>query len=248
MMGWLSDWLKQVILIILLAAFVDLLLPSQAMQRYVRTVVSLFLLLTLMTPVFELFTRGWNADQMLAEAEQLQSGTEYGAAQRGKGALRSLEAVLADAEEMKATNAQEAKRLAESQLAEEMKAGLAKATKVEITELQVTIDMDQRGTPVIGSVRAILSHTAADPPSGTSTQNPSSGAVRVESVKPVVVAVAPYGNKTQAAATAPDSRDQEEQRSLAVRYFEQEWQVSREHLAIGFTSQPLNAAAQAAGR
>lgn len=40
-MGWLSDWLKSIIMVILLATFVDILLPNQTMQRYVKTVISL---------------------------------------------------------------------------------------------------------------------------------------------------------------------------------------------------------------
>lgn len=41
-MDWLAGWLKTVIMVIMLATFVDLLLPSNTMQRYVKTVLSLY--------------------------------------------------------------------------------------------------------------------------------------------------------------------------------------------------------------
>ncbi|MED4609729.1 stage III sporulation protein AF, partial [Paenibacillus validus] len=53
-MDFLSGWLKSVVLVILIATFVDLLLPNQSMQRYVKTVISMFLLLTLLQPLLSL--------------------------------------------------------------------------------------------------------------------------------------------------------------------------------------------------
>jgi len=55
-MNFLGDWLKQIIIIVLFAVFIDLLLPNRAMERYVRFVVSLLILLTLITPVVRIFT------------------------------------------------------------------------------------------------------------------------------------------------------------------------------------------------
>ncbi len=55
MMVWLSDWLRDIIAVILLAVLVELLLPNKAMQRYARLVVGLFILLTILSPVLRLF-------------------------------------------------------------------------------------------------------------------------------------------------------------------------------------------------
>lgn len=53
-MAWLGGWLREIVIIVLLAAFVDLLLPSRSMERYVRLVLSLLILLTLLSPVVSL--------------------------------------------------------------------------------------------------------------------------------------------------------------------------------------------------
>jgi len=54
-MEWLSLWLKKIILLVLLAAFLDLVLPNTSLQRYVKMVMGLIILLTIMSPIFALF-------------------------------------------------------------------------------------------------------------------------------------------------------------------------------------------------
>lgn len=54
-MEWLNIWLKKIILLVLLAAFLDLILPNTSMQRYVKMVMGLILLLTILGPVFSIF-------------------------------------------------------------------------------------------------------------------------------------------------------------------------------------------------
>jgi stage III sporulation protein AF len=47
----LSDWLRQIIAVVLLASLIDLLLPNRTMQKYVRLVAGLFILMTVSTPI-----------------------------------------------------------------------------------------------------------------------------------------------------------------------------------------------------
>jgi stage III sporulation protein AF len=47
----LSDWLRQIIAVVLLASLIDLLLPNRTMQKYVRLVAGLFILMTVATPI-----------------------------------------------------------------------------------------------------------------------------------------------------------------------------------------------------
>lgn len=243
-MAWLADWLKQVILIILLAAFVDLLLPSQAMQRYVRTVISLFLLLTLLTPVFELFQRSWDADELMAQAERLEAGGRSGQNGRAGAALKSLDSILAGSRQMQADNTTDAKKLAESQLAEQMKAGIGRTVGagVQVADIQVTIDTEQKGGPAIQSVQVILSYTKQDPEklaAGPKGQEKEKGfePVKVERVKPVTVTVQPGAEAAEAAtrATERDSPQGEELRALCIRYMEKDWDVPRQRLAVRIT-------------
>ncbi|MBB6675241.1 stage III sporulation protein AF [Cohnella nanjingensis] len=53
MMNALAGWLKQIVAVVLLASLIDLLLPNRTMQRYVRLVAGLFILLTVATPMLQ---------------------------------------------------------------------------------------------------------------------------------------------------------------------------------------------------
>ncbi|MGD8191549.1 stage III sporulation protein AF [Brevibacillus ginsengisoli] len=51
-MELLTLWLKKIILLVLLAAFLDLILPNTNMQRYVKMVMGLIILIMILSPLF----------------------------------------------------------------------------------------------------------------------------------------------------------------------------------------------------
>src|SRR5690606_37362909 len=51
----IAEWVTNIILFILLATIVDMLLPSSSMQKYVKMVTGLLLILIILTPLFSLF-------------------------------------------------------------------------------------------------------------------------------------------------------------------------------------------------
>ncbi|GGH25178.1 stage III sporulation protein AF [Paenibacillus segetis] len=57
-MTWISEWLKEIIFVVLIAVFIELLLPNKSMERYVKFVVSLLILLTILSPIIRLFSSG----------------------------------------------------------------------------------------------------------------------------------------------------------------------------------------------
>lgn len=54
-MDYITSWISEIILLILMAVVLELLLPNSDMQRYVRMVVGLLLLLALLKPVLSVF-------------------------------------------------------------------------------------------------------------------------------------------------------------------------------------------------
>lgn len=54
MIDWLSSWLKQIILLVLIATFLDLLLPNNAMDRYVKLVMGLLIIMAILSPLLQL--------------------------------------------------------------------------------------------------------------------------------------------------------------------------------------------------
>ena len=66
-MTLIGGWLRQIILIIFLAILADFLLPTKAMQKYVRMVMGLAVIAAMLQPVMPLFQGGW-ANQLAEKA------------------------------------------------------------------------------------------------------------------------------------------------------------------------------------
>lgn len=47
----LTDWIKNIIFVVLFASFLELLLPSSSMQRFVRVIMGLFIMLAILNPI-----------------------------------------------------------------------------------------------------------------------------------------------------------------------------------------------------
>lgn len=61
-----SAWIKQIILLVLFASFLELLLPSSGMQRFIRVIVGLMITLAILNPVLDIVQNNWSAQQVPA--------------------------------------------------------------------------------------------------------------------------------------------------------------------------------------
>ncbi|MCL6547944.1 MAG: stage III sporulation protein AF [Alicyclobacillus sp.] len=75
-----GEWLKQIILIVLLAVFTEWLLPTQAMQKYVRTVLGLAVIAAILQPLIPFFHGNW-AEELAQVAVQQVTGGDGAASQ-----------------------------------------------------------------------------------------------------------------------------------------------------------------------
>ncbi|MCL6631649.1 MAG: stage III sporulation protein AF [Alicyclobacillus herbarius] len=60
-MSALGGWLKQIVLVVMLAILADMLLPTRTMQKYVRMVMGLAIIAVMLGPVTPLTQRDWAA-------------------------------------------------------------------------------------------------------------------------------------------------------------------------------------------
>ena len=56
-MEWLRDWIRNLILIILLAHFIELLLPANDLKKYVKVVIGFFIMMAILAPILQLTGR-----------------------------------------------------------------------------------------------------------------------------------------------------------------------------------------------
>ncbi|GMA52394.1 hypothetical protein GCM10025857_37510 [Alicyclobacillus contaminans] len=87
----LGEWLKQLILVVLLAVFADLLLPSKSMQKYVKTVMGLAIIAVMLQPIAPLFQQNW-ADKVA----QYMTNQVFSDSSSGVAAASASEAALRD--------------------------------------------------------------------------------------------------------------------------------------------------------
>lgn len=69
MISFIGEWIKHIILLILMATFLDLLLPNSSMRRYVKLVVGLLLILVILSPVLHIFQ--FDYERLLNTQEEL---------------------------------------------------------------------------------------------------------------------------------------------------------------------------------
>ncbi|WP_175639756.1 stage III sporulation protein AF [Metabacillus schmidteae] len=59
-MSFLTEWITNIIVFILLAVVIDLLLPNSSMQKYAKMVISLLLIIVIINPIFKIFSTDMN--------------------------------------------------------------------------------------------------------------------------------------------------------------------------------------------
>ncbi|MED5017564.1 stage III sporulation protein AF [Paenibacillus chibensis] len=188
-MTWLSSWLKEIIMVVLLASFVDLILPSRSMERYVKLVLSLLILLTLLSPLIKLLTDA--ADIKLAGA--FNRFNQQSAAGGSKG---SLQQIMEQAQQLKNQQNQQSLEWAAREIAAQMQEQIRKQNGQNTAEVSVILGMDGMDrnsgadqNPYIKGVTVVLrpEDEAAAKQGGV---DPEPGQdIRIDPVKPVQVEV-----------------------------------------------------------
>lgn len=178
-MSWLGGWLREIILIVLIATFVELLLPSKSMERYARLVLSLLVLLTILNPVISLL-KGDAASQLTLAFSRLikdPGGT-------GSDGDIGLKRILADGQKMAAGSQERGLKLAAQEIARQMIERINDQTGRSGARVSVTLALTEQSGQ---SVPAIEGVTVTLPPQGQTqpqSQEPGAGTGPI-SVKPV---------------------------------------------------------------
>lgn len=229
-MEWMAGWLRTVITIILLATFVDLLLPSSAMQRYVRTVMSLFILLALLSPLVDVLHKGWGQPDRLfslIEGEQARMAAAEGLG----GAMPPLEAIQRKAAELQAENAKEEKRLVETQLAQQIKDRLDGETALPVNGVHVTTAADKQNKPYIQEVQVVLGPPAAK----HAAKGDISNKVEIKPVEPVQIRIGDTDSYRSTAASAGEQPPQFRQdKAAALNLLSREWQLPADRIRVTY--------------
>lgn len=149
-MEWLTLWLKKIILLVLLAAFLDLILPNTSLQRYVRMVMGLIVLLTILTPVFSLFQL--SPDEVALKLSRYQMNGE---AQEDENEWRSLANRLSQQQDEQMT------AYVESQMEALIQQQVRQDYGVEVAAVDVEFSYSRDKEPEIQFIRVLLGNQQA---------------------------------------------------------------------------------------
>lgn len=153
MVAWLSDWLRDIIAVILLAVLVELLLPNKSMQRYARLVVGLFILLTILSPILKLLQS--DVSSKLDAGMQQWSESQM----TNKTGMASLAEIQQNAEQMSEKRSLEAAKLMERTLEASIRSELIERTKAAVDSVDVGLKwvmLSGKQTPYISNVTVNL--------------------------------------------------------------------------------------------
>jgi stage III sporulation protein AF len=64
MIASITEWVKGIILVVLFASFLELLLPSNSMQKFIRVILGLFIMLAILQPVIGVLEKTWTQEQL----------------------------------------------------------------------------------------------------------------------------------------------------------------------------------------
>jgi stage III sporulation protein AF len=223
-MAWLNGWIKELMMIILIAAFADFLLPSQALQRYVRSVIGLFILLVLLSPVFEFFHHRWNANQLIGAAVNAQTVQEQ--------TIQPLPEIMLQSKELAARNEMQAKQLLEQQIAINIKSGIESQTSIPVKTVAVTAKFDKEGKPSIDHVVILLMDAKERASQEAETSNESPPSATMKPVQPINITLPDISRMTPKSAAPETPAVSSKQVNQVMQYIQQAWQLKANQIVI----------------
>ncbi|MNO74722.1 Stage III sporulation protein AF [compost metagenome] len=214
-MSILSDWLKEIIFVVLIAIIIDLLLPNRSMERYVRFVASLIILLTLLSPIMKLLS--------MPSAEKLEMAISDNISGMDNPEMdQSTEQILRQGNDIRKKRESEALQWTGEEAARQMKTQIQTQTGRQVIRVAVKLSAGsdpgsksiksnsgeqtawQQSEPRITEVEVVMADESAAIEPVASSERKSS-ADRVEPVENVQVAVSIQPEGTQESSVPANS-------------------------------------------
>ncbi|MCQ6558158.1 stage III sporulation protein AF [Paenibacillus mendelii] len=221
MLAWLATWLKQIIAVVLLAGLIDLLLPNKTMQRYVRLVAGLIILLTLLSPIIRLLQGDFDTRLNASFENWLKAPPSK------EFKMPTLEDIQRDADALRRKQEAAAAALTEKQLAAAMSEALERGTGLQVMSVSVRLEGDGKTEPAsLQGVEVTLDSmedngAEVDPgasdhsPGGTDTDSKSAGTSATPDSNKEVQPVEPVDSVSVFVQVDPDDSDDADARQTA---------------------------------
>lgn len=186
-MDWLKQWVKDLVVLVLLAGCLELLLPMNSMKKYVRMTMGLLVMLAITRPLLSFLGQPVTVDTTLFTGD-------------GKSHLPTMSQIMAQAEEFRQRNRTLALQEAQARLGAEAREAAASVEGVQDARATVTLEQTQ-------SEFRIREVTVVITPGGRSGPR---GSIRpIEPIKPIEP-VKPGQEETPVVGAPPAAREPSE--------------------------------------
>lgn len=165
---------EKIILLVLLAAFLDLILPNTTLQRYVKMVMGLILLLTIISPVFSLFSL--SQEDLAFRLDRYQQELNKPASAEWK---RITDKLLGQQNQQMTAYVQ-------SQVASSVKASVKEQYGVTVDDVTITVNQQNPEQPILERIELVVSDANKEEQKGQSTIEPIKP---VQPVQPVEITI-----------------------------------------------------------
>lgn len=207
---WISDWLKQIIILVLIATFIDLLLPNNALDRYVKLVMGLLIIMAIMTPIFHLLSQKMDL-----------SALAFTNVPAGQGQMASLQQIEEQSAKVKTTQ----DRLIQEQSAKQMEKSIKEQVRqkfgVDVIEAKVELHVEPQGRTEIKQIDVLVRQPT-----------PARSVPGEAAIQPVHIDIG--GGKTGSPAAPSEQAGQTGQVSTVniATYLSDAWQLRREQVRV----------------
>lgn len=207
-MEWLGGWLREIVLVVMLAVFVEMLLPGKSMERYARLVLSLLVLLTLLSPLISLL-KGDAASQLATELAVIGQGDT------GSGGRAQLETILEQGRQLAEGRQRQSLELAAAEVAAAMRDQVTASTGIKGVNVSVALAVKEgagaEAAPYISGVEVTLPGSTSGNADDAAGSGFTAAETAIKPVAPVRIEVDAGGSREeqtgQAAAGAPGDNE-----------------------------------------
>lgn len=150
LMEALAGWLKQIVAAVLLAALIDLLLPNRTMQRYVRLVAGLFILLTVSAPLLQ-WIRGDFSSKLAVGLNALDTSMPNSADEMSR--------IETEGRKLKEKRDEDAANLAAVRLQEMIRSDIEQTEEYAVSDVRIDVGREANGKMTVRQVAVTLQET-----------------------------------------------------------------------------------------
>ncbi|GBF11030.1 MAG: stage III sporulation protein AF [Tepidibacillus sp.] len=228
MIEWISSWLQNIILIVLLATFVDLLLPNSDLQKYSKMVLGLLIMLTILSPLLDLFSNQFSVTTLFQQLDQKAYSKE--------DSVITMEG-FNQSNQIPDTYQKNLVDNVEKIMKEYLKEQLEKRFNITVFDVNLEASIVNEVWTIQQVRLSIVEGQGKSEQNNKSNQNDAPN--EIENVKAVSIEIEPSKNLTQSGLLESEKSIhsiENKQVNEIIAFIQKEWGLQKEQILINFNS------------